>query len=495
MKSSIRRLIGAAGGDMKSVSRRRGPAVMDMEELLVKPAELSWPDFLNLLLEIAAEIEHSLMVEYLYAAYSLGGEQVPEKHRPMVEEWRNSLLTIAREEMGHLLTVQNLRCLLGAPITFDREAFPWDIRFYPFPFKLEPLSLDSLSCYVFAEMPTTTQLDPGGDKELAKRYRHFLDDDKPRIVKTVRRLAKGDPHRVGRTYEQILKIIRDVAPQAPVTLIPESCFNRSTLTRQASFADWGRNYEPEPRNVDAEGSLIDTPSQRGPRVIVTPMATRTQAIAALEDVAGQGEAPHLGGENDERSHFDRFLEIYQDYETHVRGWSPVRNVPENPTAGEPQDGQTPITAQPALALANLFNIRYRMLLAYLAHTYRLPPKGRVDEPNLRGLIIHRAFGEMYNLKTIAGLLVGLPLARGSKQCAAPPFEMPYTTVLPETDTDCWELHRLLLSTSDTLRTELLPQVANDARRYLITLGDLDAQAIAWIDQVLAGMGVRKKHSA
>jgi hypothetical protein len=431
----------------------------------------------------------------LYAAYSLSGDQVPEKHQPMVEGWRNTFLTIAREEMGHLLTVQNLRCLLGAPITFERESFPWDIKFYPFPFKLQPLTLDSLSCYVFAEMPTATELDPGGNRELSARYRQFLKEDKAQIVKTVRRLSHGDPHRVGRTYEQILKIIGDVAPTAPVTLIPESCFNRTTLTRQASFADWGRNYEPEPRNVDAEGSLIDTPSQRGPRVIVTPMATRTQAIAALQDVAGQGEAPHLGGKNDELSHFDRFLTIYQDYEKHVHGWSPVRNLPENPTTGEPQDGQTAITAEPALTLATLFNVRYRMLLAYLAHTYRLPPKGRVDEPNLRGLIIHRAFGEMYNLKTLAGLLVRLPIARGSKQFAAPTFEMPYTTALPETDTDCWELHRLLLATSDTLRAGLLPQVTNDARRYLITLGDLDTQAIAWIDQVLAGMGIRKRHSA
>ena len=32
-----------------------------------------------MLLQIGAEIEHALMVEYLYAAYSLGGSQVPSR--------------------------------------------------------------------------------------------------------------------------------------------------------------------------------------------------------------------------------------------------------------------------------------------------------------------------------------------------------------------------------------------------------------------------------
>jgi hypothetical protein len=79
---------------------------------------MSWRDYLVYLLHIGAEIEHALMTQYLYAAYSLGGEQVPVKHRPLVERWRNSLLTIAREEMGHLLSVQNVR-----PITRFRSAW------------------------------------------------------------------------------------------------------------------------------------------------------------------------------------------------------------------------------------------------------------------------------------------------------------------------------------------------------------------------------------
>ena len=45
------------------------------------PPEFSGRDYLGFLLYIDAEIEHGLMVQYLYAAYSLGGPQVPEEYR------------------------------------------------------------------------------------------------------------------------------------------------------------------------------------------------------------------------------------------------------------------------------------------------------------------------------------------------------------------------------------------------------------------------------
>jgi len=30
---------------------------------------------------------------------------------------------------------------------------PWDHQFYPFPFSLEPFSIESLQCFIYAEMP------------------------------------------------------------------------------------------------------------------------------------------------------------------------------------------------------------------------------------------------------------------------------------------------------------------------------------------------------
>ena len=125
-----------------------------------KRPDMTWKDHLVMLLHIGAEIEHSLMVQYLYAAYSLGGEQVlPPERRPMVQRWQEDILAVAREEMGHLITVQNILTLIGGSINLERVNLPWDIPFYPFPFKLEPVSLDSIACYVYAEMPSEQEFE------------------------------------------------------------------------------------------------------------------------------------------------------------------------------------------------------------------------------------------------------------------------------------------------------------------------------------------------
>jgi len=54
--------------------------------------------------------------------------------------WQHAILDIAREEMGHLITVQNLLRVIGGPLTFEREDYPFRSELYPYPFQLEPLS-------------------------------------------------------------------------------------------------------------------------------------------------------------------------------------------------------------------------------------------------------------------------------------------------------------------------------------------------------------------
>ena len=118
-----------------------------------KRPDMSWRDHLVMLLYFGAEIEHSLMVQYLYAAYSINENQSKPEDRLMMERWRSSILSVAREEMGHLLTVQNLLVLLGAPVNFYRRDFPWTTDWYPFPPRLEKFSEKALACYIYAEMP------------------------------------------------------------------------------------------------------------------------------------------------------------------------------------------------------------------------------------------------------------------------------------------------------------------------------------------------------
>jgi hypothetical protein len=475
-----------------------------------KPSELSWRDYLVMLLSIAAEIEHGLMVEYLYAAYSLGGDQVPAGERERVQGWRDTILTVAREEMGHLLCVQNLLILLGGPLNFEREDYPWDTPFYPFPFTLEPVTLESIACYVFAEMPLEI---PRGERA-RETYRHFMKHDKAKIQRIVdQRSAQDQPHRVGEIYDAILTLIQNE------DRVPDTCFDGSTYQFQASWDDWARRYGHPPRRLDAEGSLEDDqPDRSGGHVIVGRAATRTQAVRLLQAVSGQGEAPHLGrGEAEEPSHFDRFLGVYQGLEQ-IAGYTPARDVPKNPTTitpeGKPTFALAPSAAEsPALLTAirastagqessfisskrsqlwaHLFNVRYRMLLSYLAHTFRLARAGSPGVPDVRAAAMHRAFGEMYNLKTIAGILMRLPLSDaaplpGEPRFAGPTFEMPYTVRLPFADADCWRLHKDLLQSAADLSGKLIEDDPSEGKDYLSSLQALDKQTRRWLDAMLAG---------
>ncbi|MBU6464435.1 MAG: hypothetical protein KGI99_18360 [Bradyrhizobium sp.] len=57
-----------------------------------KRPDMSWRDHLIMLLTSGAEVEHALMVQYLYAAYSINGDQPTERLRTLVEGWRASIL-------------------------------------------------------------------------------------------------------------------------------------------------------------------------------------------------------------------------------------------------------------------------------------------------------------------------------------------------------------------------------------------------------------------
>src|SRR4029077_6262414 len=131
------------------------------------------------------------------------------------------------------------------------------------------------------------------------------------------------------------------------------------------------------------------------------------------------------------------------------------------------------------------NVRYRLLLAYLAHTYRLSP---VDgQRGARGSLLQRVFGELFNVKAIAEILVRWPLGDpNAPERAGPPFEMPYTSALPPDDVDCWRLYRDVLETAMTLpRTLLTTAPTCTGADYLRALFELDEGTVSWLDAMIS----------
>ena len=217
-------------------------------------------------------------------------------------------------------------------------------------------------------------------------------------------------------------------------------------------------------------------------VMIDRVANRDQAVEALTALILR-EAGKING----LSHFRRFLEIYKEFEVKVKDWRPTHAVPVNPqTMSDPYysryHNHTLISAKHAQEWASLFNLRYCLLLRYLAHTFHL---ASAELPNLRAMVKRLVFGEMYNLKTIAGILVRLPLRDGDNARAGPAFEMPYTLQLGHTDLDIWTNHRDLIGNAQRICVTLRESGAGN-EAYLSALLDLDSQARISIERIIAG---------
>jgi hypothetical protein len=92
---------------------------------------------------------------------------------------------------------------------------------------------------------------------------------------------------------------------------------------------------------------------------------------------------------------------------------------------------------------------------------------------------------MYNLRSIAEILMKLPMHDGEDLLAGPPFEMPYSLALAPRDPDRWRAHRDLLLASQQYVDELRVQSHPEHESYLKGLHNADASAL---DQALTIIG-------
>ena len=82
----------------------------------------------------AAELEHLVLCQYLFAAFSLKRDEredlTPEQVE-LVKRWHHNLMEIAEQEMLHLALVQNLLTAVGAAPRLARPNFPVPPRSFP----------------------------------------------------------------------------------------------------------------------------------------------------------------------------------------------------------------------------------------------------------------------------------------------------------------------------------------------------------------------------
>lgn len=135
----------------------------------------------------AAELEHLIMLQYLFAAFSLKqnvGEGLTTELVGTVGRWRKTLLDIAGQEMLHLALVQNLLTAVGAAPRLARPNFPMPAYTYPAGVRIEllPFGEAALRHFAFLERPEGMDVEDAEGFEAIEQAVALPHDESDEIV-------------------------------------------------------------------------------------------------------------------------------------------------------------------------------------------------------------------------------------------------------------------------------------------------------------------------
>ena len=127
----------------------------------------------------AAELEHGLLLQYLFAAFTIKqrrDEGLTHDQLELACEVKRALLEVAREEMAHLGIVCSVLVSVGAKPHFRPPTLPAANRFFgqtgpDDAFSLEPLSVPTMRRFVRFEAPEPAQPDAAGYSTVGGLYR------------------------------------------------------------------------------------------------------------------------------------------------------------------------------------------------------------------------------------------------------------------------------------------------------------------------------------
>jgi hypothetical protein len=341
----------------------------------------------------AAELEHMIMCQYLFAEFSLkdGTEEgLTDEQAEAVGRWRKTISGIAVEEMLHLALVYNLLTSIGGAPTFSRPNFPQLSGYFPARLQLDllPFGERALRQFLYLERPEGMEL---------HQAEGFVPTAPPRDPLTAEEIMpRGQEYdTVGRLYRGIANGLRDLVARLG-----------------------------EPGVFIGLPQAQATPERfRWPQLIaVTDLES---ALAAVEEIIEQGE----GARGDWRdAHYGRFLNMWEEYSAlreRDPSFDPARPVvpafsrqPFDVTA-ERIVITDPLTARVAEVTALAYEVVLHLLLRFFTHT---------DETEEQlGTLVDAAIGMMAAvLRPLAVSLTTLPVGPASPgHTAGFAFEMFY----------------------------------------------------------------------
>jgi hypothetical protein len=290
-----------------------------------------------------AELEHTLMCQYLFAAASLkthadelSGNGREYYQIEMIRKWKRELLLVAREEMQHLTYAINLMISVGGSPTFTRPNFPNITRFY----KQE-----------------------GSPKGAFMTLAKFEESRMQAFIQ-----FEASPPQAGNKH---MLAINSPDPNYYATLHQFYSDIQSAFTDEM-FVNYKDQYNP------VDGNRTTQIPYRNP--INNVVTTARDARKLIDLIMEQGEGSDA---NDERAHALIFSNIHQEYIDEKRidnNFDPCRNVLPNPMTRIADDVQLCLINDISLiskdldeglpyALLQLFNSAYETMLCWLYQVF------------------------------------------------------------------------------------------------------------------------------
>ncbi len=338
----------------------------------------------------AAELEHNLMCTYLYAAASLRdgpAEGLSGEELAFVRRWKQGLLAVAIEEMGHLAAVWNITSALGGSPRFGRTNFPLDPGYLPASVvvKLAPFSADTLQHFVFLERPH----------------------------------GSTEPDGAGFTYE------RAYVRGGVGTRLTPMAIDYDTVG--AFYAALGEGLKAfvahygEANTFDGQRALQLSQAEvqlAGAR----PVVCLKTALAAFCAIVEQGEGAPQDSQN---SHYQKFLAIRGELRALTAknpNFNPALPAATNPVLRRPPrpEGRVWLEDAEAVTTVDLANASYGLMLRLLGYAYNVAGPSRE-----KSLVVDLALGLMRAVMPLAEHAARLPAGPSNPHCNA---GMSFTTL-------------------------------------------------------------------
>lgn len=357
----------------------------------------------------ASELEHLIICQYLYAAFSLKRDE-SEGLSPvlvrLVGGWRHQLMEIAEQEMLHLALVQNLLAAIGGGPHFARPNFPVPPRAFPARLRIEllPFGEEALRHFAFLERPEGSDIEDADMYAAVERATPLPDVVEDQIGPIIS------------DFETISHLYRSI--EDGLTVLAER------MGEERLFIG--------PRRAQATGEHF-----RFPELIeVVSLATARQAIETIVE-QGEGARGHW-----KTSHFGRLMTILSAFEEAMAA-DPDLEVtrPVVPAFVRPPQSGVPvalISARFTVRVMDLLNASYEVLLQVLSRYFNQTDETEED----LAVLAEVAFFLMEKVVApLGGVVTRLPIGPDHPDSTAgPTFELFYDAdwLLPHRDA-AWQV--------------------------------------------------------